>query len=148
MNSSPYSSSSVFNISVCKTQKEHNRNVSQCGQWRYVACIHYIHQCCLHISEVLWRSPKSNFAESAHYTILYIVLENYASKIIATSPRGQWVNMVPHARLQRAVYWKMPCLNSLRPRLNRRPFADDIFKCIFLNENEWILLRISLKYVP
>ena len=26
-------------------------------------------------------------------------------------------------------------LNSLRPRLNRRPFADDIFKCIFLNEN-------------
>ena len=40
------------------------------------------------------------------------------------------------------------CLNSLRPRLNRRPFADDIFKCIFLNENEWILPRISLKFVP
>ena len=39
-------------------------------------------------------------------------------------------------------------LNSLRPRLNRRPFADDIFKCIFLNENEWILPRISLKFVP
>ena len=42
-----------------------------------------------------------------------------------------------------------PCLvNSLRPRLNRRPFADDIFKCIFLIENEWILPRISLKFVP
>ena len=41
----------------------------------------------------------------------------------------------------------LPRLNSLRPRLNRRPFADDIFKCIFLNENEWILPRISLKYV-
>ena len=38
-------------------------------------------------------------------------------------------------------------INSLRPRLNRRPFADDIFKCIFLNENEWILPRISLKFV-
>ena len=38
--------------------------------------------------------------------------------------------------------------NSLRSRLNRRPFADDIFKCIFLNENEWILPRISLKFVP
>ena len=38
--------------------------------------------------------------------------------------------------------------NSLRPRLNRRPFADDIFKCIFLNEDEWILPRISLKFVP
>ena len=33
-------------------------------------------------------------------------------------------------------------------RLNRCPFADDIFKCIFLNENEWISPRISLKFVP
>ena len=39
-------------------------------------------------------------------------------------------------------------LNSLRPRLNRHPFADNIFKCIFLNENEWILSRISLNFVP
>ena len=39
-------------------------------------------------------------------------------------------------------------LNSLRPGLNRRPYAGDIFKCIFLNENEWILPRISLKFVP
>ena len=38
--------------------------------------------------------------------------------------------------------------NSLRPRLNGSPFADDIFKCIFLNENKWILPRISLKFVP
>ena len=26
--------------------------------------------------------------------------------------------------------------------------ADDIFKCIFLNENIWISYKISLKYVP
>ena len=39
-------------------------------------------------------------------------------------------------------------INSLRPRLNRRPFADDIFKCIFFNENEWNLPRISLKFDP
>ena len=38
--------------------------------------------------------------------------------------------------------------NSLRPRPNRRHFADDIFKCIFDNENEWISPRISLKFVP
>ena len=38
-------------------------------------------------------------------------------------------------------------VNSLRPRRNRRHFADDIFKCIFLNENEWISLRFSLKFV-
>ena len=39
-------------------------------------------------------------------------------------------------------------LNSLRPRPNRRHFADDIFKCIFENENEWISIKISLKFVP
>ena len=38
-------------------------------------------------------------------------------------------------------------LNTLRPRQNGRYFADDIFKCIFLNENAWILLKISLKFV-
>ena len=34
--------------------------------------------------------------------------------------------------------------NTLRPR----HFIDNIFKCIFLNENAWILLRISLNFVP
>ena len=39
-------------------------------------------------------------------------------------------------------------LNTLRPRQNGRHFADDIFKCIFLNENAWIPIKISLKFVP
>ena len=39
-------------------------------------------------------------------------------------------------------------LNSLRPRQNGRHFADDIFKCIFLNETIWTPIKISLKFVP
>ena len=39
-------------------------------------------------------------------------------------------------------------LNSLRPRQNGRHFAEDIFKCIFSNENVWIPIKISLKFVP
>ena len=31
---------------------------------------------------------------------------------------------------------------------NGRHFPDDIFKCIFFNEIVWILLKISLKFVP
>ena len=31
---------------------------------------------------------------------------------------------------------------------NGRHFADAIFKCIFLNENAWISLNISMKFVP
>ena len=39
-------------------------------------------------------------------------------------------------------------INTLRPRQNGRHFADNIFKCIFLNENVWIPIKISLKLVP
>ena len=37
--------------------------------------------------------------------------------------------------------------NTLRPRHNGRHFADAIFKWIFLNENIWIPIKISLKFV-
>ena len=38
--------------------------------------------------------------------------------------------------------------NTLRPRQDGCHFADDIFKCIFLNENVWIPIKISLKFIP
>ena len=39
-------------------------------------------------------------------------------------------------------------VNTLRPRQNGRYFADDIFKSFFLNENVWISIKFSLKFVP
>ena len=39
-------------------------------------------------------------------------------------------------------------LNALRPRQNRRHFPDDIFRCIFVNENIWISIKIAPKFVP
>ena len=39
-------------------------------------------------------------------------------------------------------------INTLRVRQNGRHFADDIFKCILLNENVWITIKNSLKFVP
>ena len=39
-------------------------------------------------------------------------------------------------------------INTLRPRQDGRHFADDIFKCIFLNKNVWIPIKISQKFVP
>ena len=45
--------------------------------------------------------------------------------------------------------WEHLCsINTLRPRQNGHHFPDDIFKCIFLNENVWISNKISLKFVP
>ena len=45
---------------------------------------------------------------------------------------------------QQTCFW----LNTLRPRQNGRHFADNIFKCMFLNENVWIPIKVSLKFIP
>ena len=37
--------------------------------------------------------------------------------------------------------------NTLRPRHNGRHFADNVSKCISLNENVWISIKISLNFV-
>ena len=39
-------------------------------------------------------------------------------------------------------------VNTLRPKQDGRHFPNDIFKCIFLNENAQISLKKSLKFVP
>ena len=39
-------------------------------------------------------------------------------------------------------------VNTLRPRQNGRQIPDHIFKWIFLNENIWISINITLKFVP
>ena len=53
----------------------------------------------------------------------------------------QWSNVVRR-------YSGSNNVNTLKPGQNGRHFADDVFKCIFLNENVWILINISLKFVP
>ena len=45
-------------------------------------------------------------------------------------------------------YSQIQDVNTLRPRQNGRHFPDDILKCIFLNENVLISIKISLKFVP
>ena len=61
--------------------------------------------------------------------------------------RGQWR---PAHIIKKQFYIQTFVIqfNTLRPRQNGRHFADDIFKCIFLNENVLISIKISLKFVP
>ena len=53
---------------------------------------------------------------------------------------GQWSTSVSQSRNVKPV-------NTFRLRQNGRYFPEDIFKCIFLNENVWIAIKISLKFV-
>ena len=63
-----------------------------------------------------------------------------------------WMNFtIPESKqtlLNLSMLKYFPSFNSLRPRQNRRHFADGVFKCNFLNENVWIPIKISLKFVP
>ena len=52
-----------------------------------------------------------------------------------------WPILLPHICVTRLR------LNTWRPRQNTGRFADDRFKCIFLNENIWISLKFSLEFV-
>ena len=115
--------------------------------------------------EPLYREPQISPKHNNRFILMTIF-----------SQRGSWSNTLPcwifiriYLRLTRmpgkestSSFWTdqvggydivetlggtMGNLNSLRPRPNRRHFADDIFKWIFFNENIWILNKISLKFV-
>ena len=60
----------------------------------------------------------------------------FAMNIMKVSDQARWLAT------------KVQLFNTLWLRQNGRHFADDIFKCIFLNENVWILIKISLNFVP
>ena len=47
-----------------------------------------------------------------------------------------------------AILSRPQCVNTLRLRQNGLHFPDDVFNCVFLNENVWISNKISLKFVP
>ena len=46
------------------------------------------------------------------------------------------------------ISYSFMIVNTLTPSQNDRHFSEDIFKCILLNENVWISIKISLKVVP
>ena len=51
-------------------------------------------------------------------------------------------------KLQDRLAYIRALINTLRPGQNGRHFSDDIFKCIFVNENVWIPIKISMRFVP
>ena len=55
---------------------------------------HYLNQCWLIISKVLWLSCRGNFTRDASIINYWNLFENYMSKISFKSPRGQWVKLV------------------------------------------------------
>ena len=66
------------------------------------------------------------------------------AKELHPTKNNAWVWLLIHVLNSLEPY----AFNALRPRQNDRHFPDDLFKCIFLNENVWISIKNSLKFVP
>ena len=69
---------------------------------------------------------------------VFFFLQN-CNDVLFSAPQRVWY-CLPGNQLEE--------VNTLRPRLNGRHFADDIIQRIFLNDNIWIPIKISLKFVP
>ena len=84
----------------------------------------------------IWNKWIPGFVKLFYYVILPVKTQsgNYSSQM-----RDQ-----RSCLLTTAV---TPRFNTLRPRQDGRYFADDGLKCIFLNEDVWISLKIPLKFV-
>ena len=66
---------------------------------------------------------------------------------------GPYLTTTKQAKQTMYIIIGMYCIcaapfNTLSPRQDGCRFPDDIFKCIFLNENVWTSIKISLKFVP
>ena len=82
-----------------------------------------------------------------------IYLNNYAEHTLSLSPRGNissacaismWRNSM---KLKCIMFLQNNSGHTLRSTKNRRDFEDDILKCILLNENVLITIKISLWYI-
>ena len=94
------------------------------------------------------------------YVFLALTYRFYVYVYVNLKPISRWIYFRKHKKyLHFPLFLKIVMLveillheecayiNSLRPRQDGRHFPD-IFKCLFLNENVWILLKISLNFVP
>ena len=87
--------------------------------------------------------------QRAHYGVIVMVLASGTRSLIK-QPQSHWSCMTLYSCvfLYTCIFLGIFVINTLMPRQNGRHFADVIFKCIFLNENAWIHIKISLKFVP
>ena len=92
------------------------------------------------------------FVKGIHRSPVDFLHKDTLMRTFDVSLKLAWTNCWTNSRiaddLRRHDIQVTSQFNTLRPRQNGRHFADDIFKCIFLNENVWIPIKISLKFVP
>ena len=108
------------------------------GQWRGALMFSLI---CVWINNWVNNREAGDLRRyRAHHDVT--VMNKFNNTMVKPDP---WLLRTNH---KLTCHWITIRVNTSRPRRNGRHFADDILKCIFLNENVWIPIEISLKFVP
>ena len=78
--------------------------------------------------------------------------ENVICEMVGILSRERWVDKAVHNPwdiIYKVMHFESyKVFNTLRPRQHGHHFPNHIFKWIFFNENVWISIKISLKFVP
>ena len=95
----------------------------------------------LHLTLLRWRPCKMALFLMIiqHWSRLWLGIEQVIS---------HYMNQLGWSSIMLFGVSRLQWVNTLRPKQNGRLFADNIFKCIFLNENVGISINSSLKFVP
>ena len=132
-------------------------NSTHKGQWRRALMFSLI--CAWIYSSVNNREAGDLRRHCAHYGVIVVwavynwgVRNSVHAKIEQYKRLCLWCHVreitIKYFFRRRFFYSPPACIfNTLRPRQNARHFAYDIFECMFVNENAWISLKISLKFV-
>ena len=115
-----------------------SRGTRKCGIYEKVSLINFDRGSCKMCGGSIYRAD-SRLAPSQWETSLQ---SNAVSRHLSLA--GPKPRISPDLSL---FPYKIMTINRLRPKQNGRHFTDDIFKCIFLKENVWILIKISLHVV-
>ena len=94
-------------------------------------------------SSVLDCSTKSMFYELK--TLRYIHVDSDLFGLYVITPRMRLDQYRKYLIIRQSIV--VLDFNTFRLRQNGRHFTDDIFKRIFFNENVWIAIKNSLKFV-
>ena len=97
------------------------------SMWVQIMAWCLVHQCWPIIKCILCHSPESNLRLLSHVQVAITSCSSRCSSFL-------W------------LHWSIACKLSITTKLSC--FPDDIFKCLFLNENVWITIKILLNFVP
>ena len=114
--------------------------------------IFFNHDCFL--NKIIAKLPhdKTAILHGKLYIILYFFPNQFKIPCMFTFIVTSWSGLTDIESVLQIMAWYFSTRASgvgvitLRPRQNGRHFRDNIFKCIFLNQNVWIL--ISLIFSP